>query len=257
MLKADTEFTRINSVSILLKLSFRLEDGAAICNGGIETIKHVRSSVVVICQARWDPSRNKLHLFTFVDDKMSGLSPITFWHTACTKMLTFSNQSGNQTIRRDVFVMNVNDEQKETITMKERFFFFAIFGLLVLVGLFALQGCAGGNPLAGTAWSLTAINGTPVIEGTEPYLIFDENSVGGNSSCNSTGGNYQVSGNQITFGALVSTMMYCMEPEGVMDQESNFLNALSNAATFNISGNQLVIETQDSGQLTFVSRPQD
>jgi len=153
--------------------------------------------------------------------------------------------------------MNVNDEQKETITMKERFFFFAIFGLLVLVGLFALQGCAGGNPLAGTAWSLTAINGTPVIEGTEPYLIFDENSVGGNSSCNSTGGNYQVSGNQITFGALVSTMMYCMEPEGVMDQESNFLNALSNAATFNISGNQLVIETQDSGQLTFVSRPQD
>jgi heat shock protein HslJ len=153
--------------------------------------------------------------------------------------------------------MNVNDEQKETITMKERFFFFTIFGLLVLVGLFALQGCAGGNPLVGTAWSLTAINGAPVIEDTEPYLLFDETNVGGSGGCNGTGGDYQINGNQITFDALVSTMMYCMEPEGVMDQESNFLNILSNAATFNISSNQLVIETHDSGQLTFVSRPQD
>ena len=141
--------------------------------------------------------------------------------------------------------------------MKERFFFFTIFGLLVLVGLFALQGCAGGNPLAGTAWSLTAINGAPVIEDTEPYLLFDETNVGGSGGCNGTGGDYQINGNQITFDALVSTMMYCMEPEGVMDQESNFLNILSNAATFNISSNQLVIETHDSGQLTFVSRPQD
>jgi heat shock protein HslJ len=153
--------------------------------------------------------------------------------------------------------MNIDNEQKETITMKERFFFFAIFGLLVLVGLFALQGCAGGIPLDGTAWTLTAINGNPVIEGTEPYLILDENSVGGSAGCNGTGGDYQVNNNQITFDGLVSTMMYCMEPEGVMDQESNFLNILSNAATFNITGNQLVIEAQGGEQLTFVSRPKD
>jgi heat shock protein HslJ len=153
--------------------------------------------------------------------------------------------------------MNVNEEQKETITMKERFFFFTIFGLLVLVGLFALQGCTGGNPLEGTAWTLTAINGNPIIEGTEPYLIFDENSVGGSAGCNSTGGDYQVNNNQITFDGLVSTMMYCMEPEGAMDQENDFLTALSNATTFNISGNQLIIKAQGGEQLTFVSRPQD
>ena len=135
---------------------------------------------------------------------------------------------------------------------------YLVFGsLLVLAGLFTLQACTGGgNPLAGTAWTLTAINGAPIIEGTEPFLLFDEDSVGGNSSCNSTGGDYQVSGNKITFDALFSTMMYCMEPEGVMDQESDFLSALSRAATFNISGNQLVIQLQDGGQLDFVSRPQ-
>jgi heat shock protein HslJ len=141
--------------------------------------------------------------------------------------------------------------------MKKPTLYFVFGSLLVLGGLFALSACAaGGNPLEGTAWTLTAINGNPVIEGSEPYLIFDEDSVGGNSSCNTTGGGYQVDGNKITFDALFSTMMYCMEPEGVMDQEAEFLNALSNAATFSISGNQLTIRLQDGGSLDFVSRPQ-
>ena len=153
--------------------------------------------------------------------------------------------------------MNIDNERKETITMKERFFFFTIFGLLVLVGLFALQGCAGGNPLEGTAWNLTAINGVPVIEGTEPYLAFEEDSAGGSTGCNNTGGEYKVNGNRLTFDSLFYTERYCMDPEGVMDQESNFLNILSNAATFEISGNQLVIEAQSGEQLTFVSRPQN
>ena len=152
--------------------------------------------------------------------------------------------------------MNVNDEKKETISMKERFFFFAIFGLLVLVGLFALQGCAGGNPLEGTAWTLTDINSTPVIEGTQPYLVFEKDSAGGSGGCNNTGGEYKVAGNRLTFDYVFSTEMYCMDPEGVMDQESSFLNILSNAATFSISGNQLAIQAQDGGQLIFVSRPQ-
>ena len=141
--------------------------------------------------------------------------------------------------------------------MKKTSLYFVFGSLFVLVGLFALSGCAsGGNPLEGTAWTLTAINGSPVIEGTEPYLIFDKDSVGGNSSCNTTGGEYQVDGNQITFGALFSTMMYCMEPEGTMDQEANFLAALSKAATFTISGNRMTIQLQDGGSLNFVSRPQ-
>ena len=141
--------------------------------------------------------------------------------------------------------------------MKKSSLYFIFGSLLVLAGLFALSACdSSGNSLPGTAWTLTAINGNPVIEGTEPYLLFDEDSVGGNSSCNSTGGEYQVNGNKITFEGLFSTMMYCMDPEGVMDQEANFLNALSNAATFSISGNQLTIRLQDGGQLDFVSRPQ-
>jgi heat shock protein HslJ len=146
--------------------------------------------------------------------------------------------------------------QKEIILMKKSSLYRVLVSLSILAGLFVLSACAtGGNPLEGTAWTLTAINGSSIVEGTEPYLIFDEDSVGGNSSCNSTGGDYQVDGNKITFDALFSTMMYCMDPEGVMDQEANFLNALSNAATFSISGNQLTIRLQDGGQLDFVSRP--
>jgi heat shock protein HslJ len=33
--------------------------------------------------------------------------------------------------------------------------------------------------------------------------------------------------------------MYCAEPEGIMDQEAQFLAALKSAATFRIDGNTL------------------
>ena len=37
--------------------------------------------------------------------------------------------------------------------------------------------------------------------------------------------------------------MFCTEPEGVMDQEAEFLGALQSAATFRITGNMLELRT--------------
>ena len=56
---------------------------------------------------------------------------------------------------------------------------------------------------------------------------------------------YTVDGNAITIGQAASTMMMCAEPEGVMEQETAYLTALSTAATYKIQGDQLELRTAD------------
>ncbi len=47
------------------------------------------------------------------------------------------------------------------------------------------------------------------------------------------------------------TEMFCMEPEGVMDQESAYLEMLGNAVTFELGGGVLTIVTGPGESLTF------
>lgn len=102
-------------------------------------------------------------------------------------------------------------------------------------------------PLSGLWNVLTYNNGkggltTPIAE-TEISLLFDEatNTVGGAAGCNNYTGSYQVDGNAIAIGPLVTTRKMCEEPQGVMDQEFAFTNALQQAATFEISGDELTL----------------
>ena len=52
-------------------------------------------------------------------------------------------------------------------------------------------------------------------------------------------------GEKITIGPLASTMKFCNDPEGVMDQEAQYLAALQSAATYRIEGNRLELRTAD------------
>lgn len=129
------------------------------------------------------------------------------------------------------------------------------FAVSVYIIVMLLSACGGGASdqpqLVGTNWELTAINGNPPIEGTQPTLQFENGQASGNASCNSFGGEYEVQGDKIGFGALVQTEMFCMEPEGVMDQESTYLGMLGNAVTFEVGGGVLTIVTGPGESLTF------
>lgn len=114
----------------------------------------------------------------------------------------------------------------------------------------------GGSPvedvsLEGTTWVLTAYNKNRPMEGTQPTIRFEDGQVSGNASCNSYGGSYEVQGDKIGLSALFMTEMFCMEPEGVMDQESTYLEMLGNAVTFELSGGVLTIVAGPQQTLTF------
>jgi heat shock protein HslJ len=105
--------------------------------------------------------------------------------------------------------------------------------------------------LAGTSWQATAYNNgnqavVGVLQGTILTVSFDKGGqLAGNAGCNQYSGAYTVNGEQITVGPLASTMMMCDEPEGIMDQEAQFLAALQSAATYQIVGNVLELRTKD------------
>jgi heat shock protein HslJ len=131
-----------------------------------------------------------------------------------------------------------------------------LFGMLViLMAMFTMAACGSGvdegESLEGTSWVLVAYRKSSPIESAKPTLKFDEGQVSGNASCNSYGGSYQVEGDKISFGAMFMTEMFCTEPEGVMDQESEYLQMLGSAERFELNGGRLIIFFSDHETLTF------
>jgi len=94
-----------------------------------------------------------------------------------------------------------------------------------------------------TAWQLVWLRdadvSAPVAE-RAPSLAFDvtEGRASGATGCNVFGGPYTRSGDELTFGMLVSTKMYC---EGVMDQESAYTDALEATRGWQIEDGELVL----------------
>lgn len=65
------------------------------------------------------------------------------------------------------------------------------------------------------------------VIGKKPTISFDFNTkqISGNAACNGYGGTYSQKKDQLTFGPLRATKMYCSEP--VMQTEKSFFKALS------------------------------
>ena len=128
-----------------------------------------------------------------------------------------------------------------------------LFGMLALI----FTACnavetASGDPLDGTSWVLQYYRKTMAI--TEPPVTatFEGGEVHGSAGCNSYHGSYQVDGDKITFGPIAMTMMACMEPEGIMEQEALFAEYLSDAQSFKFVDDQLQIFQSDNEALTFI-----
>lgn len=104
--------------------------------------------------------------------------------------------------------------------------------------------------LAGTAWQVTGYNNgkeavVSVINGTSLTLNFGaDGHVTGSSGCNSYSGTYASEGSTLKVGQLVSTLKACTSPDGIMDQEAQYLAALQKSATYQIDGSKLTIRDE-------------
>lgn len=105
--------------------------------------------------------------------------------------------------------------------------------------------------LAGTNWEVIGYNNgkgavTSVLLDTGITASFGQDgTLSGNAGCNNYSGSYSVTGNQIKIGPLISTMMACSEPDGIMDQEMQYLTAIQNAATYLVEGSVLELRMED------------
>ena len=113
--------------------------------------------------------------------------------------------------------------------------------------------------LEGTSWQVMSYNNgkggvTSLIIGTEISANFGEDGrLTGNSGCNSYFAEYETDGDNISIGTAGSTEMACTEPEGVMEQEQQYLVALATAATYKIEGLNMEMRTPEGSLVaTFI-----
>ena len=114
---------------------------------------------------------------------------------------------------------------------------------VVLLGILALSACSG-KPSASIQgqWKLVSYNQTPAVPDVETSIEFKDGQMSGNVGCNGFSGEYTIDGDTITFGPVMSTMMFC---ENVADQESTVLATLQEKTSFVIDGNVLTITSVD------------
>jgi heat shock protein HslJ len=105
------------------------------------------------------------------------------------------------------------------------------------------------SPLIGS-WLLDTIGDavavSSIIADTDPTLDITEDGISGSAGCNRYFGGltFDADGTFVT-GNLGSTKMAC--EQGVMRQEQQILDILSNAARYEIEGDKLLISTDDGG----------
>jgi heat shock protein HslJ len=99
--------------------------------------------------------------------------------------------------------------------------------------------------LDGTAWELIEINGRPPLPNSRTTLTFENGNAGGYAGCNNYGGAYTANADNDTIdmseGAINEAL--CLDPEGIMEQESAFIAALVKMTNYTMMDEQLVLKT--------------
>ncbi|MBA7614690.1 hypothetical protein ES703_21959 [subsurface metagenome] len=123
-----------------------------------------------------------------------------------------------------------------------------ILVMLLLSSMIGLASCSYGSSIEDTDWVLQSYgefgNLKDVLTDTEitAEFISSEGTVEGSAGCNSYSGSYEVKDSQLSIpGPIAATEMYCMEPEGVMEQERQYLEILQAAKSYSVEDGELQI----------------
>jgi heat shock protein HslJ len=82
--------------------------------------------------------------------------------------------------------------------------------------------------------------------GTEPVLRLGEHgSLEGDGGCNRFRGGYTLNRDWRAIGPIANTRKACPEPDGIMEQEVTYLQALETVAKYRIEGEELTLLNGD------------
>jgi heat shock protein HslJ len=138
-----------------------------------------------------------------------------------------------------------------------------LFTLLAVMSI-AITACAGQatEPSSEPAsivgiWELVSYGSpsslTPAAPDIDTSIEFkSDGTLAGNVGCNGFGGDYNVEGNNIVFGQIISTLMFCEGPVG--EQETFTLNVFVESASFALDGNTLTITSADGSSAVVLER---
>lgn len=114
--------------------------------------------------------------------------------------------------------------------------------------------------LAGSSWILTGYNNgkgavVSVLTDSTATLAFTEiGKVNGTGGCNRFMGGFQAEGSALKISQLAGTKMACVEPDGVMAQESAIMTALASTASFVLEGNMLTLKDASGATAATLTR---
>lgn len=112
-----------------------------------------------------------------------------------------------------------------------------------------------GGDLEGRTWSVSELtsdgNTVAPLEGTELTALFEDGTVSGAAGCNTYFASYTTDGDTIEIGPAGSTLIFCEEPAGAMDQEQAYLALLQSADSFEVDGDTLTLSSGGSASLVF------
>ena len=94
-----------------------------------------------------------------------------------------------------------------------------------------------------------------IIEDTEITATFNsaKSEVSGSAGCNTYFAAYEVRSSKLSIFEMAFTEMACVSPEGVMQQEQEFLSLLADAQSFQADDTTLTIICSDGRQLYFTT----
>ena len=105
------------------------------------------------------------------------------------------------------------------------------------------------SALVDREWFLNTLDGKPLIERTNIILAFDDASFSGFAGCNGYGGPVETGEDgSIRFGEMSSQAEGCIEPEGVLDQEINYLDQLLDMKKYHVDNGILTLSIREGGQ---------
>jgi len=101
------------------------------------------------------------------------------------------------------------------------------------------SGAKNSDPLAGTSWTLSTIQGFELEATRKPVTLIFEDSAGrfgGNGGCNGYGGAYTLEGSSLKLGQVLSTKMACMPG---MKTENKLFELYTLVDHYRVSGDKL------------------
>ena len=151
--------------------------------------------------------------------------------------------------------------------MKKRF---GLTAVLLFIFIFLLSACSSqdggsnsgasgdslpGSSLDNTFWTMTTMAKSRPLPGAEITAGFIDGQLSGSTGCNNYFAAYETDGQRISLENAGVTEMACLDPDGVMDVESRFLDYFYQVERFHLTEDELQLITPDGEYLIFVPRP--